>query len=69
MHTRQSVEDDGSSATLDIVDGSLREGKSDGERNGVLVKTLKCLSHLDGFTRYGTVAEVEFGVELLLEMS
>merc|ERR1711939_1052261 len=48
LHTRQSIEDYGSSATLNIVDGCLGERSSDGERDGVLVQRLECLSHLDG---------------------
>jgi len=52
LHTRQSIEDYGSSATLNIVDGCLGERSSDGERDGILVQRLECLSHLDGCIVY-----------------
>ncbi len=38
LDTRQSIEDHGSSTTLNIVDGCLDEGGADSKGNSVFVK-------------------------------
>lgn len=64
LYTRQPVEDDGSSATLNIVDGGLGERSSDGERDGVFVQRLENLSHLEGWYLYYELGIVRFEMEL-----
>lgn len=39
--TREAVEDDSASASLDVVDGSLSEGEADGDGNGIFVNCTK----------------------------
>lgn len=64
LHTRQTIEDDGSSATLNIVDGSLGERGSDGEGDSVFVQRLECLCHLDGYDMNCGLGVVRIEVEL-----
>lgn len=50
LDSSKSVEDDCASTTLNIVDGSLCERRTDGQRNSVFGEVLKCLCHLVDLT-------------------
>lgn len=45
LHTRESVEDDGSSATSNVVDGSLTERKGDTDGDCISGEGIKGSSH------------------------
>lgn len=49
LHAGKSIEDDGSTATLDVVDGSLNKRCADCEGDGKSVQRLECLRHLVGW--------------------
>ena len=47
LDSGESVEDDGSGSALDIVDGLLRNGESNGKRHSQLVDSVECGSHFE----------------------
>ena len=44
--SRETVEDHGSSATFDVVDGRLGKGEADGDGDGVAVDGAESVGHL-----------------------
>lgn len=63
LDSTQTIEDDSTSTTFDIIDGSLDKGETDGGGDGEFVKRRKSVGHDSGWRRRARKRESEHGDE------